>query len=508
VDSCGERGNDASTAQDSTPPVRGSEDPARCGTDESGDATESGTAKSERTETRDGGRSADRPDADPPDDGRETSDSESDQQPDTPIEPTDAGMVGFTAVESTVAIDLPSLSAGSSASPMPVEGDGAAEVGPQWAAGGALITEPSDRDADGSGASEASGSATNPRSTGTPLVEASSDRAGVGTDSVAPSVSSASSDPPAASPSPAASAGTASASGESRTATPLPEGFSPVATASSAAPDTTIQRTVESASVAVGASATAGARTRPEPTGDGRRTEARTPAAVSRAEEVNRTIAAGRGGESTIRSDAVVAEVVTPVRSADLSNRLSRPTAQTLPMPGAETAPQTLDEGATRTTPGVARGLDALARQKGGSLVMRLDPPSLGQLRLEMQMQGGRVAVLMTAASETARSLLHDNLGSLRQALEDRGLAVDRLAVETAGRTGESSSNSRSENRGDGQDARGGQDASDRQDAGEGRSRGRRDDASRRHAGRGDGSGRPEAVEFGEVLAGAGVSAT
>ena len=292
-----------------------------------------------------------------------------------------------------------------------------------------------------------------------------------------------------------------------RTAAPLPEGFTPVAP-STVAPQPGATADVAAVSVTTSATATTTAANLPESAAEARRADAKTPAAVARAEEVNRTIAAARSGETAARPDTVAAEAVMPVYGADLSNRLARPTAQALPMPGAESAPQTLDEGATRTMPGVGRGLDALARQKGGSLVMRLDPPSLGQLRLQMQMQGGRVTVLMTAASETARSLLHDNLGSLRQALEDRGLAVDRLAVETAGRTGESSSNSRSENRGDGQDARGGQNASDRQDAGEGRSRGRRDDASRRHTGRGDGSGRPEAVEFGEMLAGAGVSAT
>jgi flagellar hook-length control protein FliK len=304
----------------------------------------------------------------------------------------------------------------------------------------------------------------------------------------------------------------ASVGASTRTAAALPEGFTPVAAPTTsttavgtASPETTPAATSTAAAAATTASV---ASARPSSTDDARRTDAKAPAAVARADEVNRTIAAGRAGESAPPSETLAAEAVTAVRGADLSNRLSRPTAQALPMPGADSAPQTLDEGATRTMPGVGRGLDALARQKGGSLVMRLDPPSLGQLRLQMQMQGGRVTVLMTAASETARSLLHDNLGSLRQALEDRGLAVDRLAVETAGRTSESSSNARSENRGDGQDARGGQNASDRQDAGDGRSRGRRDDASRRHAGRGDGSGRPEAVEFGEVLAGAGVSAT
>ena len=135
---------------------------------------------------------------------------------------------------------------------------------------------------------------------------------------------------------------------------------------------------------------------------------------------------------------------------------------------------------------------------------MRLDPPSLGALKLDMRMEGGRVTVLMTAASESARMLLRNNMGSLRQALEDRGLAVERLTVETTTRSTEGSSNSRSEGRGDGQDAR--EAGRPRQDAGDGRSRGRRDDASNREQGRGDDPGRQEAADFKEALAGAGTS--
>jgi hypothetical protein len=77
---------------------------------------------------------------------------------------------------------------------------------------------------------------------------------------------------------------------------------------------------------------------------------------------------------------------------------------------------------------------------------------------------------------------------------------VDRLTVESAGKTSEGSSNQRSENRGDGQDARGGQEAADRQDAGDGRSRGRREEASDRKADPESDPQRPEVASFGEAM--------
>lgn len=225
------------------------------------------------------------------------------------------------------------------------------------------------------------------------------------------------------------------------------------------------------------------------------------PAAVARAEAVNAAIQAARAEGSGV-------EVVTSATttSGPTVVRGGVETAQGMPGSTAGLAPNHAEESGGRTMPGVGRGLDTLARQRGGTLTMRLDPPSLGQLKLEMKMDGARVTVLMTAASDSARSLLRNNMGSLRQALEDRGFAVDRLAVETAGKSAEGTGNSRSESRGDGQDARGGQGASDRQDAGDGRSRGRRDDASGRRAGRGDDLTRQEAANFGETLAEVAVS--
>jgi flagellar hook-length control protein FliK len=223
------------------------------------------------------------------------------------------------------------------------------------------------------------------------------------------------------------------------------------------------------------------------------------PAALARAERINQEVQESRTGSPTSASAAMAGS--TP-RS---SGRITVPGAQTLPGAAAGPAPEGEGRGTRRTMPGVARGLETLALQRGGTLTMRLDPPSLGQLKLEMRMDGTRVTVLLTSASESARSLLRGNLGSLRLALEDRGMAVDRLAVESAARTGEIGSNHRSEHRGDEQ-ARGGQEAADRQDAGEGRSRGRRDDASDRQADREGDSQRPEVADFGEAMVEAAAS--
>lgn len=182
----------------------------------------------------------------------------------------------------------------------------------------------------------------------------------------------------------------------------------------------------------------------------------------------------------------------------------SGPDAQSLPTGPASVAPMEAGGESGRTVGGVARGLQALSSQRGGTLVMRLDPGNLGQVRMEMSLEAGRVQVVIAAAGDAARGLLRENLGVLRHALEDRGFAVERLTVESTARTTTDSSGPRGDSRGDGQDARGGQGSSDRQDASDERSRGRRDDAAHRRTER----GRSDSDRFQEVLAGSGETST
>jgi len=130
-----------------------------------------------------------------------------------------------------------------------------------------------------------------------------------------------------------------------------------------------------------------------------------------------------------------------------------------------------------------AKGAEILANQRGGAITMRLEPPALGQLRIQMQISQGAVVADFTAATPEARVLLEMNLGMLRERLESQGLSVERLsvhgpsrgneqgAVPTAGSTGDA--------RQDGNDARDrgdrGERSGTRQDAAGGESRGRRD---------------------------------
>lgn len=137
-----------------------------------------------------------------------------------------------------------------------------------------------------------------------------------------------------------------------------------------------------------------------------------------------------------------------------------------------------------------AKGAELLAKHRGGAITMRLEPPALGQLKIELRITQGAVVADFTTATPEARMLLESNLGMLRERLESQGLSIDRLSVHgmrssaetsAASASGASQQDARShgdtrgDTRGDARNENGGT----RQDAAGGESRGRRESDER-----------------------------
>jgi flagellar hook-length control protein FliK len=77
----------------------------------------------------------------------------------------------------------------------------------------------------------------------------------------------------------------------------------------------------------------------------------------------------------------------------------------------------------------VSRGMSAMMSQRGGAMSMRLTPPELGELRVQMTLSRGVVTAEFQASTAHAHSLLERGMNTLRAALESQGLTVDRLTV-------------------------------------------------------------------------------
>jgi flagellar hook-length control protein FliK len=94
--------------------------------------------------------------------------------------------------------------------------------------------------------------------------------------------------------------------------------------------------------------------------------------------------------------------------------------------------------GQTESTPVVdpARFVSRVARavqtahERGGPLQLRLSPPELGALRLELSVDRGALTAKIETENSNARQVLLDNLPALRDRLADQNIKVERFDVD------------------------------------------------------------------------------
>jgi flagellar hook-length control protein FliK len=70
------------------------------------------------------------------------------------------------------------------------------------------------------------------------------------------------------------------------------------------------------------------------------------------------------------------------------------------------------------------------ANERGGALQLRLSPPELGTLRLELTVHNGVMSALLEAESPVARQVLLDHLPMLRDRLAEQNIRLERFDVE------------------------------------------------------------------------------
>jgi flagellar hook-length control protein FliK len=77
----------------------------------------------------------------------------------------------------------------------------------------------------------------------------------------------------------------------------------------------------------------------------------------------------------------------------------------------------------------VARAIHT-AQERGGPLSLRLSPPELGSLRLELSVRHGVLTASVETETATARQLLLDNLPTLRDRLAEQNVRIERFDVD------------------------------------------------------------------------------
>jgi len=147
--------------------------------------------------------------------------------------------------------------------------------------------------------------------------------------------------------------------------------------------------------------------------------------AATRAAELDHAIRLNQGGSTVTAAASLVAAAMEGGSSQSGSN------TSWMTGGGAAQATDFAQTDDQHTTARVVRGLSAMVSQRGGTMMMRLDPPELGALQVKMTVMNGVVNAQMLATSEQGARILERNMGSLRAALEQQGLTVEKLSVTT-----------------------------------------------------------------------------
>lgn len=136
--------------------------------------------------------------------------------------------------------------------------------------------------------------------------------------------------------------------------------------------------------------------------------------------------AAGAAGAQAAASTKTGAPGV--VRAVE-GTRASGPQVRTAGKGAApHSRPQTANNAPALAT--VQKGLASVLKTGGGTISLRLTPDALGEVRVELNVKDGVANARLEATSESARRLLTENLSTLREALEAKGVRVERLSVE------------------------------------------------------------------------------
>ncbi len=132
----------------------------------------------------------------------------------------------------------------------------------------------------------------------------------------------------------------------------------------------------------------------------------------------------------------------TEATSVGESNTDAGPTLHVEPKQGPRQAPaapgreSSASEQADRArfVQRVARAFES-AGDRGGTVRLRLHPPDLGSLRLDVAVRNGTMNARLEVETDTARTMLLDSLPALRERLAEQDITVGRFEVALADRS-------------------------------------------------------------------------
>lgn len=146
---------------------------------------------------------------------------------------------------------------------------------------------------------------------------------------------------------------------------------------------------------------------------------------AARADAAKATAGAGTSAPGAVETIAGADRMADPALGGLVAGaeRGAGPAPTPAPAPTAGPAPQAL------AAPVAAQvALAAAAQKKDGSIELRLDPPELGKVRLELRFDGAdQVSVTVQAERQETLDLMRRNAADLERQLREAGLSLDTL---------------------------------------------------------------------------------
>lgn len=133
------------------------------------------------------------------------------------------------------------------------------------------------------------------------------------------------------------------------------------------------------------------------------------------------------GTESSVANDTAQPPAPTSSHSL-LQQRISTEAAGAATSPEAPTEPAPRVD-ASRFLGRVTRAFQA-AEQRGGTIQLRLSPPELGAMKIELSVQQGTLTAKLETETAAAKNVLLDNLPALRERLAAQEIRVEKFDVD------------------------------------------------------------------------------
>ncbi|MEX0792820.1 MAG: flagellar hook-length control protein FliK [Pirellulaceae bacterium] len=182
------------------------------------------------------------------------------------------------------------------------------------------------------------------------------------------------------------------------------------------------------------------------------------------------------GAEQGVTTEGSVGEGVSSLIQRGIQRGLIKSSSTPQPANPVDTRQQ------MRMVNRVARAVESAP--PGQPVRIRLNPPELGALRIEIRIEQGTMTAKIEAETDVARQLLTENLPQLKDRLAESGISIEKFEIELLGKetSGEGQGHSPA--------------AEDRQAQGEGRSRQRGDSRERTTGESPEGEGPPSRGEI------------